>query len=309
MKQKDPQWMTWKKKYPGRHLSSLDVLILKFLWKWKVSTIAVLREALAPDQNHNTFNKRMRKLETNGLIECERVLFPSLNLWQLTDHGCYAIRESLGPIQDDGFRSASPYHDALVLAFQLGEWLWQTSEKPKIITDQELLRYPKDYLIDCLPNSTDHRPDGYTLVKRENKDRVLAFEVELHAKSVDRNTSVIRWYDVMREVERVFWLVGDEYIINQFKKAKSEAKSKAEGLHLFIRLDEYLKSGWDSICITECAEKVGSIREIFSIHMGQESGKQLGNQGYKPDFSIFTDHRKFLKVSKTSRDFLISPNF
>lgn len=29
------------------------------------------------------------------------------------------------------------------------------------------------------------------------------------------------------------------------KKGKSEAKGKTDGLHLFIRLDEYLKSGWD----------------------------------------------------------------
>ena len=309
MKQKDPKWMTWKKKYPGRHLNPLDVSILKFLWKWKVSTIATLREALAPGQNHNTFNKRIRKLETNGLIECERILIPSLNLWQLTDHGCYAIRESLGPIKDEGFRSASHYHDALVLAFQMGEWLWQSNEKPKLITDQELLRYPKDYLDECLPKSLDHRPDGYTIVKRENKNKVLAFEVELHAKSTDRYSTVVRWYEVMREVERVFWLVGDDYIIDQFKKGKLEAKGKTDGLHLFIRLDEYLKSGWDSVCVTECSEKVGSIREILGLHMGLEPGEQLGNHGYKPDFSIFTDHRKFLKNSKTSTDFLIPLTF
>lgn len=308
MKQKDPKWMTWKAKYPGRHLHALDVAILKFLWRWKVSTIASLREAVALGQNHNTFNKRIRKLETNGLIECERILCPSMNLWQLTDHGAYVIRESLGPIKDEGFRSASHYHDALVLAFQMGEWIWR-KEKPKFITDQELLRYPKDYLHEELPSGTDHRPDGYTIVEREGKDRILAFEVELHAKSADRYASLIRWYDIKREVERVFWLYDDEYVIDQFKKGKQEAKSLTEQLHLFIGLGDYLKTGWNSPCVTDCAERVGSLREIYGLHMGLESGEQVGNGGYKPDLSIFTDRRKFLSLSKASAAFAQSPAF
>jgi hypothetical protein len=303
MKQKNLKLMTWKGKYPGRHLHALDVAILKFLWKWKVSTIAALRQAVAPKQNHNTFNKRIRKLETNGLIECERILIPSLNLWQLTEHGAYAIRESLGPIKDEGFRSASHYHDALVLAFQMGEWIYD-DKRPTLITDQELLRYDKESLHEGLPDGTDHRPDGYAIAPREGKDRILAFEVELHAKSVDRYASLIRWYELKREVERVLWLVGNEYVIAQFKKAKAQARGHAEQLHLFVHLDEYLKSGWDSPLVTECAERVGSIKEILGLHMGQDLGEYVGNYGVKPDFSIFTDRRKFLNLSKVSREFL-----
>ena len=44
-------------------------------------------------------------------------------------------------------------HDSLVLAFQMGEWLWQSDKKPKSITDQELLRYPKAFLDEYLPKS------------------------------------------------------------------------------------------------------------------------------------------------------------
>ena len=290
----------WREQYPGRHLHELDKKILHFLWRWKVANIRTLREALSPGQNHNTFNKRIRKLEKNKLIEAQRIFIPNMTLWRLTEIGFQVIRESLGPIRTTGTQSASPYHDAMVLAFQMGNWVWEDDQKPQFVTDQELIQYGLDDLPKGMPDLSGHRADGYSFVLFENEPSALAIEVELHAKSVSRYQNVIRWYGLERKVARVLWLVGDDLVISQMNKARIEEQNKEEDLHVFVRLEDYLKTGWDAACTNDCSKSLGTLREIYGQHMGQEPGEYLGKQGVKSDFTVFTDRRKFLSLSATS---------
>lgn len=290
--------LTWAKNYKGGSLAPLDRAIVHFLWKWKVAPIAVLREALALGQNPNTFNKRMRKLERNGLIHCQQEFCIGMALWELTENGFFIIRESLGAIRDHGFHSASRAHDLHALAFQFGEWIWEKSRRPILITDQELLKYPQDILSELLPESDGHRPDGYTLVKTENEHALFAIEVELHAKSVDRYHSLIKWYAPQMKIQRVLWLVGESFVVDQFRKAKVEAKDNSERFHLFVSLDDYKQNGWDALLSTECSERVGTLREILRGQTGQMPGNNAGNGGSKKDLSIFYDHRKFLRIKR-----------
>lgn len=291
-----PRWMTWVHEYKGGMLAPTDAAILHFLWKWKLATARVLYLAVGQGHKPNSFNKRLKKLERNELITAVFDFPSGYWTWELADFGFFAIRESLGPIKDHGFRSASHQHDRLVQVFQLGEWFWLSDANPVHRTDQELLRYPVDNWSSWVPDSSYHRPDGYTRVTIGGNTKLFAFEVELYAKSVSRYRSVIDWYRYQRSIENVLWLVGDPFVVCQIDKAKSEAYESSIRYHLFVALDDFLENGWDAVVTTERSEKVAHLREIMRGPEGLKCGNNVGNDGARERVTVLSDHRKFLQI-------------
>lgn len=295
-KTKTPKWMNWQKQYKGGPLASLDIEILKFLWKWKLAPSSVLHQALAPETNPNTFNKRIKKLENNNLIQCHTEMFYGFQAWGLCEFGFYVVKESLGNVRDHGFKSASLPHDRLVLAFQLGEWIWQKDPKPLFITDQELMKYPADIISRLVPTPKDHRPDGYTVFLNQEKKKVFAVEVELHAKTVSRYHTLIAWYSLQKEITQVLWLIGDPFALDQVLKAKAEAQETSQNYHVFVDLNEYLKDGWDAMIRNENGRELYTMRDLWRGIIGLEQGENTGTEGALKKIETFTDHKKFLKV-------------
>src|SRR5262249_28997555 len=155
-KKKDPPWLDFKIK--GRGLTALDGSILRFLWKWKLAPAYVLHAATARSVSPRSFVKRLKKLERNELICANWEVNGGFYTWELREGGFYAIRESLGGIRDLGFRSASRVHDRLLLAFHLGEWVFEETQKPHFVTEQMLLRFDRELLPRWVPNPSYHRP-------------------------------------------------------------------------------------------------------------------------------------------------------
>jgi len=295
-KSKTPKWQNWDKHYTGRSLSDLDIEILKFLWKWKLSPIRVLYQALAREMSPNSFNKRIKKLERHKLIQSQWDFIYGFHAWELCEFGMYVIRESLGEIQNLGFRSASPPHDRLVLAFHLGEWIYEHHRKPVLITEQELLKYPEDILSNLVPSTQDHRPDGYTLLVNGEERKLFAIEVELHAKSKSRYQTLITWYSLKKEIHQVLWLVADDFIKAQILAAKSEARELSENYHLFVDLKDYLKNGWEAIVKNEFGVHLKTLRALWRGSEGLALGDNAETQGDQKNINTFTDHRKYLVI-------------
>lgn len=285
-----------KKKLKGRGLRGIDVDILKFLWKWKLSPTKILFRAVGKNSTPRSFVKRLKKLERNLHIEA---LWDELHLiwsWQLTDHGMEVIACDFAELKDLGFRSASYPHDRWVQAFLLGEWLWEKENPPQITTDQELLKLPVFCEEKGLPKVSRHRPDGYLCLTQDNKTKLIAIEVELHAKSLSRYQELMNFYRYERKIDRILWLYQNENVMAQVLKAKAEARDPSENLHLFVSLEDYIKSGWDAMLVNEVREPLFTIRELYRGLTGTLSGNGAGTLGASAKITEFFHKRKYLDL-------------
>jgi hypothetical protein len=291
-----PKWMAIMDNYKGRALAPIDAKILKFIWKWKLATAAVLFENLGAGHKVNSFNKRLKKLQRNKMIFSHFDIASGFWTWELSEFGFYAIRESLGPIKDHGFRSAGHHHDRLVQVFQMGDWASYPEAMAEHVTDQELLRYPQDHWLSWVPKFSGHRPDGYTRVVAPERPLIYAIEVELTSKSLSRYTSTIRWYQLVTKIDKIFWLVDDPFVVTQIAKAITAVREKAKNLHLFIDLREFEKNGWDSVVNNERSERVDTLRGIMRRTTGPECGNYAENRGTGRRGTYEFDQRKFVGI-------------
>ncbi len=216
--------------------------------------------------------------------------------WELDELGFYAIRESLGPIIDHGFRSASHNHDRLVQVFQMGDWASYREAEPEQVTDQELLRYPKDHRPSWVPDISYHRPDGYTRIVTPQRPIIYAIEVELTPKALHRYSWTIRWYQMVTKIDKILWLVDDPFVVTQIAKAIVEVREKTKNLHLFIDLREFEKNGWDSAVTNEKSERVDTLREIMRSTTGPACEKGHGTRGTGRRGDDRFDKRKFVGI-------------
>ncbi len=291
---KTPNWLSYTETQGGRALAALDSSILKFLYRWKVATSKIIHLALAREISVSSFNKRLKKLQDNELIEAKWDLVNCMWFWQLTDRGFFVIRESLGEIKDHGFRAASPIHDFFILAFQLGPWLFAKDFLPTFVTDQEFLKYDPEILSQHLPKTLKRRPDGVTLVPRGERIVPIAVEIELNAKSVSRYETVVSEYKGTQEVERVLWLVRDKFIVEQFKKAKVNQKDNSQNYHVFLATDEFIKAGWQARLTNENFAFVDTLERIMRGPTGLPHGDNVGTPSTPNQISLLFDGRKFL---------------
>ena len=219
--------------------------------------------------------------------------------WELSEFGFYMIRESLGPIKDHGFRSASHHHDRLVQAFQLADWINQPDLKPQHVTEQELIRYEKESWLPWVPRSEFHRPDGYTPALIDGTPCILAIEVEIVAKSVSRYATVIRSYQLARDVDRIYWLVDDPYVAVQIQKAIDEVRETSKNYHLFVDLADFEKLGSNAIAKSERPENYRPLEETLGTTTGLERGDHVGTHGPGRRGTDRFDSRKFVGVQNT----------
>ncbi len=78
---KRSKYETNRRRLRGNGLSHLDIAILHFLWRWKLSTAAVLHATLAGGAKASSFNKRLRKLCANGFIEPDIECAAGFHYW------------------------------------------------------------------------------------------------------------------------------------------------------------------------------------------------------------------------------------
>lgn len=275
-------------------LTERDRKILHFLWKWKLASTAVIHEAIGSPLSPYSTYKTLERLCQNHFVESRRTYEQNFFSWMLTDKGFETIRNSLGDLCEQGYGSENCWHDLNVMAFQLGEWA--TNQLPIVThyTEQELRRRPVDNYPSWVPNSKEHRPDGYTRIKTDKKELVLAFEVEIWSKSLSSYESTARFYDLMKKVSRVYWLVGDPHIKEQVLRAKECIRDKSQNFHLFVDMNEYIRSGWDAAVTNERSENLGSYRQTMQGLCGDPYRDCLGSIGGQSRVSVHYDPRKTL---------------
>ena len=289
-----------KRRARAKPLMPMDQEILRFLWKWKLSTALVLYFSVGKLGSRRAFNKRLTKLEENGVIEmnydyCNR----GRKLWELTSLGFQQIKSTLPELKDTGIKSPSLDHDFTCLAFILGEWAFEKCPLPEIITDQELLRIDDSERPDWLPAPRDHRADGFIRVCVDGEEKVFAFEAELNVKRSWRYEVAIWDYRHQRRTTRVIWLYRDPYFLTQFLKAKAERKDETANYHVFVDEADFLENGWEAAVYNEKSVKLLTLRKLLRGNEGVDPGETAGKGGRNLRIKIFSDRKKYLDLKPT----------
>lgn len=223
--------------------------VLNFLWKWKVLSTAALREKFFSHYKHyysayNWLNKHYK----GGYISPRTNDQGRFFLWSLDKRGFRVVQERLPVVlRENGFKSEAHYHDWLVSALHLGEWLTVTPAGVSLFSEQELRRYQPEHFPLGIPKSITHRADGYWNRIHKNNSWTIALEVELNLKSKTDYEQVGKFYGDQVEVSRVLWLVNSLNDVQNIMKGIGRAETEKKNIHSFIILDSFLALGWSAL--------------------------------------------------------------
>lgn len=287
------------KKGCGRLFTDRDSKILHFLWKWKVASTATVHEAVGRPLTPYSTYKTLERLARQKYITTGEAVEQNFKSWTLTDRGFSAIRPSLGELCEEGFGSEHLWHDRNVLALQLGEWV--THQLPIVthFTEQEMRRRAVENYPNWLPASKTHRPDGYTRIESEKKDWLLAFEAEIWPKALGTYEATLRFYQMMKQIDRVYWLIGDRRVKDLILRARTCVGENSQNFHLFIDMEEYISAGWNATVTNECSVSVGTFRENMQAICGEHYGKHVGQKWGQSSVTVHYDTRKVLGKKRT----------
>ena len=177
------------------YLTKRDIQVLLFLWKFKVSTTAILHKVFFPSIEYKTAYNVLLRLKQKSLI-CINVDQDGENyVWALTKKGFDIVKSYLPELRANCFKSESKEHDLLASIIQLGEIYKDNPEDIKIITEQALSSYDLEFLPNWIPNVNEHIPDGYWYLPLGNEIKLISLEVEISNKSRTRYKGYASFYE------------------------------------------------------------------------------------------------------------------
>ena len=202
----------------GGAVNTNELAILRLVFKWKVLPVSIIKGCLRKNESMDTFRRRVNRLIERGLLK--RVVYIGrLTLIQLTEYGFTRMKNGIDGFKEDGFSSEALWHDFLSAALQLGPLAPLKSKNFEIVTEQEMRRFFKRDLPSWLPDIDSHRPDGFSKFKFKDRNKILAYEVEISTKSPDRYDSVAQYYARLVQVECVVWLVKNSAAVDTIQKS------------------------------------------------------------------------------------------
>lgn len=224
-------------------LGTRDLMLLEFLWRWKLATTAALGAKFFSCNFKNAYN-RLNDLERANVIEvrCDEKL--KNFAWAITQKGFKAIRSELPALKEEGFRSEHIQHDFLVSAFHIGDWLLEMPEGARLFSEQQLRRVLLDDYPSWVPRTEVHRPDGYWGLPASDKILTVALEVEIHRKSPQIYEAVGEFYAELSEVFRVIWLVPSIASARRIQSKIQKSRSVRANVHNFVLIPNFLKQAW-----------------------------------------------------------------
>lgn len=248
---------TKKKPAPTAILSSSkDLPLLMFLWRWKVSTTAVLSHKFYPERTPAKAYEKLRKLERAGFIQARCNHTADHFIWMLDKRGFSVLRFHLLDMKEEGYLSENMFHDLLVAAVHLGDSLFKEINTIEFFTEQELRRLDPVTFPEWVPHCS-RRPDGYWAVRQNSGYKVVALEVELSIKADAEYESIARFYEEREGVHQILWVVKRASIAKKIH-ALMERVTRRAFKHSFLILDPFYSLGWQA-----------------PIHCGLDAGKSI----------------------------------
>lgn len=239
-------------------LTARDLQVLEFLWRWKAVSTAALAARFFQGRAPETAYTRLWHLRRSGYISFLATGDAEAFVWSPTQKGFHAIRHLLPELDEEGFKSESIGHDALVSAIHVGEWLLSPPIGAESFSEQEIRRFHLDCFPEWCPKTRQHRPDGYWRVPRAEKWLTIALEVEIHQKKSSYYSWLAKFYDERQEVDRVVWVVRPRRLAESIWCELKKVVGERVAIHNFLVLEDVQELGWQA-----------------PIYLGPEQGKPL----------------------------------
>lgn len=271
---------------------SFDLAVLRFLWKWKVSTTMGIATAIAPKRGFENVYRRLLNLEIGGYISTVTSKKGYSKLWQLEQKGFGVIVDELPDLREVGFRAEHLTHDLFCQAIHLGDWAGQMPEGCATFSEQELRRIESSCYDSWVPLTPSHRPDGWWLVTDGNAKRLVALEVEFKRKEPSSYKTVGRFYSESIKIDQVIWLVQTAAFASFIHRHLSIGTAGGASIHSMILKEDFVQHGWQS-----------------PIRIGKNSGQTLSSilnpkltqRLHHSVSQVFLDGRKKPMKSQPSR--------
>lgn len=257
--------------------NNIEIPILTFLWRWKVSTTSAVYLRFKPVVNWTEYTAygRMKKLKAKGFVDFKYSDNCSFKVWTLSRKGFKAISKRLPLLREEGYLSENIEHDIYVMAAHTGDWLpHKAISDVKTLTEQELRRIAPEALPKDVPNASDHRPDGYWLFGEGNQRKLVALEVELNRKSTEDYVEVGAFYNENSSISSVLWIVQSQALANKISNAASQNLVRYRDIHNFILLSDFIENGWSSVVFSGKYRLI-KMRDFLTKHISLQTN-------YKP---------------------------
>lgn len=275
-----------------RRLTEREFDTLALIWKWKLLSKNAIRLAIYPKCSDWWFYKSIRRLVQEGyLVERLEGKLLDASFYQLSKKGFEHVSHDLPELIEKRFAAQSVTHDAMTSAFHLGEYVQGLPEGVTLLSEQELQCFDPSLYPLGVPRTREHIPDGYTIIQTADARTVLAFEVEVSAKGAARYDKVGLHFDLNRDVEVVFWLVGDVSVFSIISRRLLEIKTRRSHIHNFVTLEQFKKDGWQSKIIFG-SHLNQTIFEVMTAKAQQIRGNTEAKPGQKNLAEIFFQNAK-----------------
>ena len=269
-----------------------EMQILLFLWQWKLATSATLGFRFFKGQSSRHVYKKLYSLESYGYIESHSNEHIGHSVWVLSRKGYGVIEKILPELKEGGFKSECLYHDFLVNALHLGDWLKDRPKSVEIFTEQQLRRFDLEFYPSWVPRNIAHRPDGYFHFKNGNGQSTVALEVEINLKQKSTYSGVGGFYASSPEINRVVWVVPTPKSISTLQRKFNERDSTSEQIHNFILLKQFIESGWNAE-IKAGPEHTHTLGHFFRTLAGANVQEDDGRGRETPPHLFLCDSRKW----------------
>ncbi|MEZ4814404.1 MAG: hypothetical protein R3A80_04255 [Bdellovibrionota bacterium] len=280
-----------------------DLVIFKFLWRWKLATSSALscRYANYFKTSSHTLYKRLNRLKEEGFLDVLRVFAPRPGFaWTLTDKSYAALKSFLPELIQSGYKSENPTHDLFVQAAHLGPYLEVNalSDNLKLVTEQELRRIHPDCLPVTLKKEGTHRADGYWIYDKGVTKKIVALEVETSRKSAERYRESILLYSLSHDIDAVVWIVESEKIINAISGELQTDRYSTTCKHHFILLQDFIENGWNARLVSS-AKSDQKLMGLMNTCFGEKTWKTRGKSLEKNQVNCVLDTRLAPTVPST----------
>lgn len=206
----------------------------------------VLKYALAPNRSFWKFYQIVRRLYNDNYIKEVSSSESSISFWTLTKKGFQYLNDGSLGLTQARYQPQALFHDYWALVFQFGDFIFGIPSSVEIISEQEFTAREISDLPDWVPKTKTHIPDGLTRLKKDDSFEVVAFEIELSAKSDSRYEEMIHYLDQTEEINWVLWLCENESIIKKITRQITAVRRLRPMMHHFILKEDVQKHGWSA---------------------------------------------------------------
>ncbi|NQZ19860.1 MAG: hypothetical protein HRT44_11465 [Bdellovibrionales bacterium] len=187
-----------------------------------------------------TAYNRLRLLKNDGYLLVHTSKDLKHKIWQLDRRGFNSIKEDILFLNEEGFKSESPFHDHKAGVIQLGVFDLISNKNVSVVTEQELRRFDPKSFPNGIPK-VGHRSDGYWILKTENNDsKIISLEIELSKKTNNQYSDIAMFYDLEEQVDLIIWVVNSTAFANRIYSQIQTTSDENKNKHIFILFQDFV---------------------------------------------------------------------